>query len=219
MGEKGRPKAASPSPYLKPISRSCFSNLRVTSVNWLESRVILVPHEHMMCVCDVNHPIVLTIFFLQCSQLTVTLWASNSPLIFSPYRDAVVFGPLGERVSYAQLIKIYESGREDKVTTKRYSPTKFIRAIPKSIWGNPDLDRLCTSHIERLNLSIRTQVKRLARLTLSFSKKAENLAAMMSLYFAFYNFVRPHSSLSGATPAMAHGIEKTFWTVEDLLRY
>ena len=135
------------------------------------------------------------------------------------YRDAVIYGPLGERVSYGQLIKIYESGREQKVTAKRYSPTKFIKAIKKSVWGNPDLDRLCTSHIERLNLSIRTQVKRLARLTLSFSKKAENLAAMMSLYFAFYNFVRPHSSLSGATPAMAHGIEKTFWTVEDLLRY
>lgn len=135
------------------------------------------------------------------------------------YRDAVIYGPLGERVSYAQLIKIYESGREDKVTAKRYSPTKFIKAIKKSVWGNPDLNRLCTSHIERLNLSIRTQVKRLARLTLSFSKKWENLEAMMSLYFAFYNFCRPHKSLNGATPAMAHGIEKTFWTVEDLLRY
>ena len=135
------------------------------------------------------------------------------------YRDAVIYGPLGERVSYAQLIKIYESGREDKITAKRYSPTRFVRSIPKSIWGNPDLDRLCTSHIERLNLSIRTQVKRLARLTLSFSKKAENLAAMMALFFAAYNFIRPHRSLNGATPAMAHGIAKSFWTVEDLLRY
>lgn len=135
------------------------------------------------------------------------------------YRDAVIYSELGERVRYAQLIKIYESGREQKITAKRYSPTKFIKAIPKSVWGNPDMDKLCTSHIERLNLSIRTQVKRLARLTLSFSKKAENFASMMALYFAFYNFVRPHKSLSGATPAMAHGIEKSFWTVEDLLRY
>ena len=81
------------------------------------------------------------------------------------------------------------------------------------------MDKLCTSHVERLNLSIRTSVKRLARLTLSFSKKWENLQAMMHLYFAFYNFVRPHKAMSGATPAMAHRIEKTFWTVEDLLRY
>ncbi len=135
------------------------------------------------------------------------------------YKDAVIYSELGERVDYGQLIKIYESGKETQITAKRYSPTKFIKAIPQLVWGQSDIDRLCTSHIERLNLSIRTQVKRLARLTLSFSKKWENLEAMMSLFFAFYNFVRPHKSLNGATPAMAHGIEKTFWTVEDLLRY
>ena len=135
------------------------------------------------------------------------------------YRDAVIYSELGERAAYAQLIKIYESGRESNITAKRYSPTKFIKAIPKSVWGNPDLERLCTSHIERMNLNIRTGVKRLARLTLSFSKKWENFHAMMALYFAFFNFCRQHKSLSGATPAMAHGIEKSFWTVEDLLRY
>ena len=46
-----------------------------------------------------------------------------------------------------------------------------------------------------------------------------NLHAAMALYFDAYNFVRPHKSLSGATPATAHGIEKTFWAIEDLLRY
>lgn len=72
------------------------------------------------------------------------------------YRDAVIYSERGERAAYAQLIKIYESGRESNVTAKRYSPTKFIKAIPKSVWGLPDMERLCTSHMERLNLSIRT---------------------------------------------------------------
>ena len=135
------------------------------------------------------------------------------------YRDAVIYSQLGERVDYAQLIKIYENSRESKITAKKYSPSRFVKAIPKMVWGQPDMDRLCTSHIERLNLSIRTNMKRMARLTLSFSKKWENLQAMTALFFAFYNFVRPHKTLNGATPAMAHGIEKTFWTVEDLLRY
>lgn len=135
------------------------------------------------------------------------------------YRDAVIYSELGERVDYAQMIKIYENSRESKITAKKYSPSRFIKAIPKMVWGQPDMDKLCTSHIERMNLSIRTGVKRLARLTLSFSKKWENLQAMMNLFFAFYNFCRPHKSLNGATPAMAHGIEKTFWTVEDLLKY
>jgi len=136
------------------------------------------------------------------------------------YRDAVIYNyELAERVDYAQLVKIYENGRESKNPARRYSPSKFIKAIPKVVWGRPDMDKICTSHIERMNLSIRTQVKRLARLTISFSKKVENLRSAMALYFAFYNFVRPHKSLGGATPAMAHGIEKSFWTVEDLLRY
>ncbi len=135
------------------------------------------------------------------------------------YRDAVIYSQLGERVDYAQLIKIYENPRESKSAPKKYSPSRFIKAIPKMVWGQPDMDKLCTSHIERLNLSIRTNMKRMARLTLSFSKKWENLQAMTALFFAFYNFVRPHKTLNGATPAMAHGIEKTFWTVEDLLRY
>ena len=32
-----------------------------------------------------------------------------------------------------------------------------------------------------------------------------------------YNFVRPHGSLDGMTPAMALGIAETFWPVERLL--
>lgn len=132
----------------------------------------------------------------------------------------MTYSALYQRVSYAQLTKIYQSNAEaDKATTKRYSPSKFIKAVPTAIWGNPDIDRLCTSHIERLNLSIRHYVKRMARLTPAFSKKLDNLQAMMALFFAAYNFIRPHKSLNGCTPAMAHGIEKTFWTVEDLLRY
>lgn len=138
---------------------------------------------------------------------------------FPTYREALSRMELGERVDYGQIVKIYANPLEKDKGAKRYSPTRFMKAIRKPISGRPEMARTCTSHIERLNLSIRTQVKRLARLTLSFSRKWENLQAMMHLYFAFYNFMRPHKSLNGVTPAMAHGIEKTFWTIEDLLRY
>lgn len=140
---------------------------------------------------------------------------------WGPYRDAVmIHSPLYERITFAQLTKIYAAGgKEEKATVKRYSPSKFLKAIPHPVWGNPDMKRLCTSHIERLNLSIRHYVKRMARLTPAFSKKLENLQAMLALFFAAYNFIRPHKSLNGATPAMAHGLTNTFWTVEDLLKY
>ena len=39
---------------------------------------------------------------------------------------------------------------------------------------------------------------------------------MVSLYTAFYNFVRIHETLCCA-PAMAAGLSKTLWTLDDLL--
>ncbi|MDQ3713834.1 MAG: hypothetical protein M3388_16665 [Acidobacteriota bacterium] len=52
-------------------------------------------------------------------------------------------------------------------------------------------------------------LRRLARLTNAFSKKWCNLKCALALFFAYYSFVRTHRTLR-CTPAMAHGIEKTF---------
>jgi hypothetical protein len=59
-------------------------------------------------------------------------------------------------------------------------------------------------------------VKRLSRLTLASSKKFENFKAAASLDFAYYNFVKRHNTLR-CTPAMAAGVERDFWTVEQLV--
>jgi hypothetical protein len=59
-----------------------------------------------------------------------------------------------------------------------------------------------------------------ARLTNGFSKKAENLAATVSLHFMYYNFARPHKSLENPhpkTPAMAAGVTTHLWTLTDKL--
>jgi hypothetical protein len=81
--------------------------------------------------------------------------------------------------------------------------------------GDPDPKRVCTSHIERQNLTMRMQIKRLARLTLCFTKKWENLWAALCLHFAWYNFVRIHSTLR-VTPAMEAGITDRVWDIADL---
>jgi hypothetical protein len=60
------------------------------------------------------------------------------------------------------------------------------------------------------------QNRRFTRLTNAFSKKLENLKAAVALYFAYYNFVRVHSSLR-ITPAMAAGVTNKVWNISDLL--
>lgn len=82
--------------------------------------------------------------------------------------------------------------------------------------GRPDPNKICTSHVERQNLTMRMQIRRFTRLTNAFSKKWENHYAALSLYFAYYNFVRIHSSIR-VTPAMEAGITDHVWPIEEML--
>jgi hypothetical protein len=92
-----------------------------------------------------------------------------------------------------------------------------VDAVPVKIMGNPDKRRICTSHVERQNLSIRMGMRRMTRLTNGFSKKWENLEAAYSLWFAYYNFCRKHQSLR-ISPAMEAGISDHLWSVGELLQ-
>jgi hypothetical protein len=59
-------------------------------------------------------------------------------------------------------------------------------------------------------------MRRFTRLTNAFSKKLSHLKAAVALHFAWYNFVRVHSSLR-VTPAMQAGIADHVWGLEELL--
>ncbi|HEV2881792.1 MAG TPA: IS1 family transposase [Pyrinomonadaceae bacterium] len=133
---------------------------------------------------------------------------------FAAYPDAVSYS-LGTRVDFAQLIKIYAQP-EQGGGERRYSPAQVVEALPKPRIGNPDPERICTSHVERQNLTMRMMMRRLTRLTNAFSKKWENLRAALALHFAYYNFCRIHKTIR-CTPAMEAGITKTVWSLEDLL--
>lgn len=134
---------------------------------------------------------------------------------FAAYPDAVAYS-LGTRVDFAQLIKIYEAANDGRGAERRYSPTKFVKAVATPQWGEPDKERICTSHVERQNLTLRMSMRRLTRLTNAFSKTWANLKAAYALQFAYYNFCRIHKSLR-CTPAMAAGITKHVWELRDLL--
>ncbi len=131
---------------------------------------------------------------------------------FGPYKPAVK-SFLNKRVHFAQLVKVYGASRDGE---QRYSPAEVVDAVPEVVMGNPDPDLICTSHIERQNLSIRMGMRRMTRLTNAFSKKWENLQAAYSLWFAYYNFCRIHKTLH-VTPAKESGLTSSPWTVSALL--
>lgn len=131
---------------------------------------------------------------------------------FKAYTDAIHYS-LGTRVDYAQLVKVYGTPSDGE---RNYSPPDVLDIVPLPQWGNPVLTKICTSHVERQNLTMRMQIRRLTRLTNGFSKKRANLRAMLALYFCWYNFCRMHKTLR-MTPAMAAGIVGTVWTIRQML--
>jgi transposase InsO family protein len=77
--------------------------------------------------------------------------------------------------------------------------------------------KICTSHVERMNGSIRLFNKRLSRLTYAFSKRWDKHRAALSVFFCHYNYCRKHSSLNNHTPAMAHGLATEVWSVRKMI--
>jgi len=65
---------------------------------------------------------------------------------------------------------------------------------------------------------MRMSTRRFTRLTNAFSKKIENHAHSVTLQFMHYNFIRPHATLSDATPAMAAEVTTSPWEIEELVR-
>jgi transposase-like protein/IS1 family transposase len=138
---------------------------------------------------------------------------------FHSYPPAVGLTFEERPIDFARLVKTYGKPPDEG----RYSPPQVIGITKTPCCGNPDPDAICTSHVERHNLSMRMQNRRLTRLTNAFSKKWENHEAALGLYFGVYNFVRPHGTLTKrngglkTTPAMEAGLTDHAWSILELL--
>lgn len=136
---------------------------------------------------------------------------------FAAYPEAVdlAFGPYA---AYGQIIKQYRNAG------MQYDPSEMVGTERRGIRSIDDPFTICTSHVERHNLTIRTFMKRFARLSLGFSKKLECLEAACALFLAYYNFVwrtrfpdwsgRPGKLRRPA--AMMAGVTDRLWNFQDL---
>jgi len=119
----------------------------------------------------------------------------------------------GGEIDYAMLVKLYGAPTDNP--ENRYSPATCIGCRTGVLSGKPDPRHISTSYVERHNLSMRMGMRRFTRLTNGFSKKFENHAHQVALYFFHYNFCRMHSSLR-VTPAMEAGLTDHVWTLAEL---
>ena len=124
--------------------------------------------------------------------------------------------------AFAERLVIYEGfscGMETKIFGEPRLNDRTLVAIDKSegvrrmrtakrkpVLGSPDLASLITSHIERVFLSVRQELKRFQRKGLGYSKDLATHKAAVALFLGVCNFVRKHTTLQ-PTPGVAAGVE------------
>ena len=125
-----------------------------------------------------------------------------------------------EGYSYGTETKIFGEPTLSDGTLARLGRNEGVRKMQtaerKAVVGSPDLETLTTSHIERVFLTVRQELKRFQRKGLGYSKDLETHRRAVALFLGVYNFVRKHKSL-GTTPAVAAGVEFEAWDLERVV--
>lgn len=189
-------------PSLRLLKSSCqmIGHLR-RSISWLASNRSIQIETGGRGRLTTTWPNVATAGRFQMTTDGLTVYKHNVPF------------KIGSRVDFGQLVKTYASSQ----TETRYSPAKIIRAEKVARFGQPDPDRICTSHVERLNLTLRMNMRRFTRLTNGFSKTLDHHRAMQGIFFCWYNMVRVHETIK-TTPAIQAGIATNRWTIKEMIQ-
>ena len=78
--------------------------------------------------------------------------------------------------------------KECRNSRLQYDPSEIVGTKRKRMRGAIEDRSICTSNVDRDNLTTRTFMKRFCRLTMGFSRKIENLEATANLHIEYYNF-------------------------------
>ena len=126
-----------------------------------------------------------------------------------------VFGPA---CLYGQVIKMRRNDRVVRV--ERRTRIGVAWRWEQALSDSEDSEKLNTSFIERLNLTIRQGSAYLCRRTLCYPRRRKRLEAHLELLRCYYNFVRLHRALKFGrevrTPAMQAGLTTRRLTFRDV---
>lgn len=143
---------------------------------------------------------------------TVPMISSDS---FQSYEQAVR-ETFGERVHYGQLIKMFKSPGDPSHGEEVPAPQTVAALRKTAVVGRPKLRLISTSYVERQNLTMRMNIRRMTRRTSGYSKKLENHVAAIHLHFAHYNFCRVHDTIR-TSPAHMLGLIAGPWGLHELI--
>jgi len=118
-----------------------------------------------------------------------------------------------------------------QVVKERDERHRIIGVWKRSVYGGVPLERITTVYVERQNLNLRHENRRLVRKTIAFSKKIHGLIHQMLLYLGYFDFVRPHRGLrlpvsvangggrkwEQRTPCLAAGLTDHVWTLKEFM--
>ena len=133
-----------------------------------------------------------------------------------PYVDAMWEAFSRKDVQHVRMVKDVHGGLDDRQTIM------YKEMMPSSI-DITDFSEFGTSHVESHNLTLRMSNRRYARRTSGHSKKAMNHLFQTAIYAVWYNWIRPHWTLTDksgtpTTPAMVANKAMRPFSLEDLVR-
>ena len=144
---------------------------------------------------------------------------------YRPERARKDHWEVDERLLYGQLRKIRSRFR------LKFSYTRMLlgerRQLKEALQKLGLSGRIQTAYVERLNLTLREMIAPLSRRTWSMAHDRPHLGRHIEWGRASYHIVLPHGSLQQVTengqrrrrtPAMAAGITRRRWQVEQILR-
>jgi transposase-like protein len=142
------------------------------------------------------------------------------------FRQAIQTGRRGrprlvlpEQMLIAQAIKRYARRRVRAVERRIVRGSAAAVAAMLTATQGKETAVVNTAYIERLNATFRARLAPLVRRSRATVRQMATLEGGMWLVGTVYNFVTPHRSLDGRTPAQAAGLSDHRWGMHELLTF